>query len=386
MKPRRRAASILAGLLAGPAAAVPVDFTPGEVERILRHSPVPPLPADETNAVADSDAAARLGRRLFFDARLSGGGRLSCASCHEPARGFTDGRALAEGAGRGRRNTLGLWNVAYNRWFFWDGRADTLWSQALKPIEGAEEMASDRRAAVSLLAADPVLRAGYQEAFSEPPEASSPQALNRSFANLGKAIAAYERRILSRRSPFDAFVEGLREGDAARMAVLGDPARRGLKLFVGRGQCAACHAGPLFTDGEFHDVGVPDAGDAQAPDLGRYAGIPLLLRDEFNAAGRYSDAPAGPRARQVRFLAPPDPARRGFKTPTLRNVALTAPYMHQGQLATLADVVRHYSLLEDQMGHGAHREALLVPLHLDPAESADLVAFLESLTGADPVP
>jgi cytochrome c peroxidase len=218
--------------------------------------------------------------------------------------------------------------------------------------------------------------------FGAPPDASSAGALNRSFANLGKAIAAFERRIVSRRSPFDVFVEGVREGDAAKQAALPDPARRGLKIFVGRGQCSACHAGPLFTDGEFHDAGVPDSAHVLRPDLGRYAGVPLLVRDEFNAAGPYSDAPDGRRARQVRFLAPPEQARRGFRTPTLRNVALTAPYMHQGQLPTLADVVRHYSLMDDRMEPGSHRETLLVALNLDEAESADLVAFLESLTDA----
>jgi cytochrome c peroxidase len=382
------AAVLLAGLTA-PATEAAEDaapFTPAEVQRILRHSPVPPLPPDETNAVADAEGAARLGRRLFFDTRLSGDGRLSCASCHDPARGFTDGRPTAQGARPGRRNTPSLWNVAYNRWFFWDGRADSLWSQALKPIEGPDELGGNRRGAVSLLARDPVLRAEYQAVFAEPPDASGPPGLNRSFANLGKAIAAFERRLLSRRSPFDVFAAGLRESDPEKMAALGPSARRGLKLFVGRGQCGVCHAGPLFSDGEFHDVGVPDAADAESADLGRDAGIPALLRDEFNAAGPYSDAPAGPRARQVRFLAPPGPPRRAFKTPSLRNVAVTGPYMHQGQLATLADVVRHYSLLEDQMDSAAHRETLLVALHLSAGEAGDLIAFLESLTDATPDP
>jgi cytochrome c peroxidase len=377
------AALLLADL--GTAAEAPAPFTPAEVQRILRHSPLPPLPRDETNAVADDEEAARLGGRLFFDTRLSGSGQLSCASCHDPARGFADGRAIARGARPGRRNTPTLWNVAYNRWYFWDGRADSLWSQALKPIEGQDELAGDRLGAVTLLAQDAALRGQYQAVFGEPPDASG-AGLNRSFANLGKAIEAFERRVLSRRSPFDVFVEGLRENDPERMAALGPAARRGLKLFVGRGQCGVCHAGPLFTDGEFHDVGVPDAAEAESADPGRDAGIPVLLRDEFNAAGPYSDDRYGPRARQVRFLAAPGRPRRAFKTPSLRNVGITAPYMHQGQLATLADVVRHYSLLEDQMDSGAHRETLLLALHLGEGEAADLISFLESLTGAEPAP
>src|SRR6185295_17867475 len=129
-------------------------FTDLEVKRLLQHSPLPPPPPDETNAKADDPRAARLGRALFFDARLSGNGRLACASCHQPERSWTDGMALAHGADEGRRQTPSLWNVAYSRWYFWDGRADSLWSQALQPIESPREMAGSREAAVRLVRED----------------------------------------------------------------------------------------------------------------------------------------------------------------------------------------------------------------------------------------
>jgi cytochrome c peroxidase len=362
------------------ARAVPVatvEWSPDEMERVLRHSPLPPLNPDETNSVADDMAAARLGQRLFFDPRLSGSGKLSCASCHEPARSWSDGRVVAVGAHTGRRNTPSLWNVAYNRWFFWDGRSDSLWSQALKPIEGVDELAGDRHAAVALLARDPELRSAYQAVFAAPPDSAD---ADRGFANLGKLLEAYERHIVSRHAPFDTFVEGLRESDKSKQAALGAGAQRGLRLFVGRAHCSACHSGPLFTDGEFHDTGVPDAAEAVVADLGRHDGIPLVLKDEFNALGAYSASTTGPRSRLVRFVAHADRPRRGFKTPSLRNVAKTAPYMHNGQLATLQVVVRHYSLLEDQIDQAAHPDPILVALHLSAEEESDLLAFLESLT------
>jgi cytochrome c peroxidase len=377
-------------LLAAAAAAAPAastlraGFDAGEVRRILQHSPLPPLPKDTSNAKADDPKAARLGQFLFFERRLSGDGRFSCASCHDPARAFTDGRALSAGAAGGRRNTPAVWNVAYNRWFFWDGRADSLWSQALKPMESRDEMAGSRNAIHGLVRDDAALRAAYEEVFGPFPPGGGRAAVNRVFVGVGKALAAYQRRIVSRRAPFDVFVEGLREDDPARLAALSEPARRGLKLFVGRGQCRTCHVGPTFSDGEFHDIGVPP-GPGLQPDPGRATGITALLSDEFQAGGMFSDDTQGEAARTTAFLEPHAPAPGQVKTPTLRSVALTAPYMHQGQLATLKDVVRHYSTLEGRTPPGPHDEKILAPLHLTDSEMDDLVAFLESLTG-EPLP
>ncbi len=392
---RARAAGTLAALVlvsTAPAVARADEPRMGEAirQRILRHAPLPPPPPDETNAVADDPRAAALGRLLFQEPRLSRDGRVSCITCHQPARGFADGRPLPEAMPPAAgvkapslpaRNVPSLWNVAYNRWLFWDGRADALWSQALKPIESPVEMGGDRRKALRVIADDPVLRAAWTAVFGAMPALDpepDPATLARAFANLGKALGAFERGIVSRRAPFDVYAEGLRDEDPAKIAALSAAAQRGAALFVGRANCAACHAGPLFTDGEFHDVGLPLGPGG--PDPGRPQGVVALLADEFAAGGPHSDDRDGPRARRTRHLDPRPEAQGQMKTPGLRNVALTAPYMHQGQLATLGDVLEWYSTLAGRRGLPMDQERILTPLRLDEREKADLVAFLESLT------
>jgi len=375
---RRALGALLLALASSAAAEEPVTFTDAEVKRFLQHSPLPPPPANETNAHADHAGAAALGQALFFEPRLSKGGDISCATCHQPERSFADGRALSRGVADGRRHTPSLWNVAYNRWFFWDGRADSLWSQALHPIEDPLEMAGSRAAVVAAVRGDARLRSAYEPVFGPLPAAGAGRAdVNRAFANLGKAIEAYERRLLSRRAPFDVFVEGVREQDAAKQAALSPAARRGLKLFLGRGNCRTCHTGPTFSDGEFHAILLPPTG---VSDPGRLEGIERVVKDEFGAGGAFSDGTDGPRAQNVRFLSRAPHAQGQFKTPTLRNVARTAPYMHNGQLASLPDVLAHYSKLENRPPAGPHQEAVLAPLALSPDETADLLAFLDALT------
>jgi cytochrome c peroxidase len=355
-----------------------VEFTAEELGRILSHSPLPPPPADETNRAADDPAAARLGQFLFFETRLSGSGRFACSSCHDPQKGLSDGRRVFEATGQGTRHTLSLWNVAYDRWLFWDGRADSLWSQALKPIEHPLEMAGSRVAVAGLLRADAPLRAAYEGVFGPLPEPGSEGGVDRSFANVGKALEAYERRMLSRHSAFDVFVEGLRGGDASKRAALGDAAQAGLRLFVGRGKCHLCHAGPNFSDGEFHDIALP--AEQGPSDPGRYAGIAALQADPFGASGPFSDDRHGPRAQSSRFLVATLHNLGQMKTPTLRNVALVAPYMHKGHFATLRDVLHHYSTVDPSPLSNAAQDNLLKPLQLSEQETSDLIAFLESLT------
>jgi cytochrome c peroxidase len=372
-------AALVVLLLAGPApAADVVPLAADEVKRLLQHSPLPDPTPDETNAKADDPEAAALGRTLFFERRLSGSGTLACASCHQPERSWTDGLPLAHGAETGRRHTPSLWNVAYNRWFFWDGRADSLWAQALQPMESPHEMAGSRDAAVRVVREDAGLRRAYEAAFGPLPAGTDRASVTRAFVNLGKALAAFERTLVSRRAPFDAFVEALRAGDLIGQAAIGPAAQRGAKLFVGRGNCRTCHAGPTFSDGEFHEIG----GAAVTSDVGRLAGIDLLRAGEFGAASEWSDGRDGPRAQNARFLARAPHARGQFKTPTLRNVALTAPYMHDGRFDSLEDVLAHYSALPGQGPTGPHQETILKPLALTPEETADLLAFLESLTDA----
>ncbi|HEX7901960.1 MAG TPA: cytochrome c peroxidase [Planctomycetota bacterium] len=383
------------------------EFSAEEVERILRHSPLGPPPADPTNAFAEHPGAAALGQRLFFDVRLSRSGKIACATCHDPARGLADGEALSSRFPLDR-HVPSLWNAAYQRWYFWDGRADSLWSQALKPLENPDEHGWSRLEAAQLLRGDGRLRTSYETVFGPLPDfsdarrfppaggpladpegarvwaamrAEDREEVDRVFARLGKSIAAFGRRLVSRRAPFDVFVEGLRDGDAGKLAALSPEARRGLKLFMGRGNCRLCHVGPAFTDGEFHDLGLIPAKGLPGP--GRHAGIRGLRGDPFNGSGPHSDARAEG-ARKLEFLSDLPETWGQFKTPSLRNVARTAPYMHQGQFATLRDVVRFYSTLRPSFRAGHQESGVLAPLRLDGDEIDALVAFLESLSDADP--
>jgi cytochrome c peroxidase len=414
------AASGLTAILGAAAPPVLDDrviFTADELARIYRRSPLGELPADPTNGVADSALAAALGQFLFFDTRLSANGEVACATCHQPARGFSDGRALAKGLAAGRRNTPSLLNVALNHWFFWDGRADSLWSQALQPLEGPREAGGDRLNIAHLVAADAALGAAYQRVFGAlppladtgrfpphgrpDPDPGSPMAeawqamtmadrtaVNRVFSNLGKAIEAYERKLISGAAPFDTYVEGRRIGDSSKEAALSPAAARGLKLFVGAANCHACHTGPALSDGEFHNLGLPLL-PGEEPDPGRAGGMRLLRADVFNAASPFSDEPAGTAKLRLGILPAPQSQLGAFKTPSLRNVALTAPYMHDGRFADLPEVLEFYAAPKaaSPLNLVGTRDAnlTLVP-HLTTEESADLVAFLQALTGTPPPP
>lgn len=369
----------------------------------LRKTP----PLDSTNRVEEIPAALRLGRWLFFDARLSRRGNISCATCHNPQRGWSDGRARALGIRGGSRRTPSLWNVAYQRWFFWDGRADSLWSQALEPIENPAEMGGDRLSVVRLIAGDARYAAAYKECFgslilpekAEGSRRARPSLQNSSdslsvewqkqdvkdrdyiteaYVNVGKAIASFERTIVTSATPFDYFIEAL-SGDSSSSNGFGEGEKRGLRLFIGKAGCRSCHYGPMLTDGEFHFTRVPPPVDARTQDTGRYHGIALLLASPFNSAGRYSDdAIAG--GSKLDGLGQLGQYWGEFKTPSLRNVATRSPYMHAGQFRSLQDVVRFYSTLDNAAEVGHHDEQVLQPLHLSEGEISDIVLFLDSLT------
>jgi cytochrome c peroxidase len=209
-------------------------------------------------------------------------------------------------------------------------------------------------------------------------------AIDQVFARIGKSIAAYTRRLVSHDSPFDRFIAAVRAGDAERAAQYDPAAREGLRLFVGAARCIRCHSGPTLSDREFHDNRVPTATGAPRRDPGRQRGIAQVQDDPFNAAGRHSDAPDGAAAEQLRYLPRAADSFSHFKTPTLRDVAVTGPYMHQGQFGTLDEVLSYYDTLERAVPtHSPERT--LAPLHMTPTELAALRAFLESLTGA-PLP
>ena len=375
--PLLRLGLLLALLWICPAAAEEPPFTPDETRRILAHGPWPmPRKADLSNRVSGNASAAAFGKALFFDDRLSRFGALSCAFCHKPDKGWGDGRTQASTTARLDRNTPPLFNVRHNRWFGWDGAADSLWMQSLRPILDPREMAASDAHVQALVDADDSYRRTYRALFGVEPKRQPAEAV---LVNVGKALAAFQETIVTGRTPFDDFRDALARGDRAAIARYPDDARRGLRHFIGKGACASCHAGPLFTNGEFHDIGLAYFTGPDAVDAGRQGGLVKLKASSYNRLGKWSDDRSGRSAWATRHVAPQHRNFGEFRVPSLRNVALTAPYMHNGAKATLADVVRHYSELDEDRLH-VHGEKVLRRLDLTDREIADLVAFLESLT------
>lgn len=368
-RPEAFAAWILAGGIAmlAPGAARAADvvsFTPAETARILAHGPWPPPPTrDPSNRGSGKPEAIALGERLFFSPRLSGNAGVLCASCHEPWRGFTDGRPRALGLEVVDRNTPTLENVRLYRWFGWDGANDTLWAQSIRPLLDPREMASSPDRIAALVRGDPELRGAFTAAFGAPP--ADDEAV---LAGVGKALAAYQETLESGRTPFDELRDALARADTGAVARYPAPARRGLRIFVAR-NCASCHAGPNFTDGAFHAVGTASRRPNGTPDTGRQDGIRKLLANRFNLLGRHGDDPSDARAAGTRGASREKNVAGAFRTPGLRDVAITAPYMHDGSLVTLCQVAERHP-------RGQTR--------LSAAERSDLVAFLETLTAAGP--
>lgn len=361
-----------------PAAWQPEDFGADEVARILSHGPWPPAPArDPTNRASGHAGAIALGQRLFGDPAISANGSVSCAACHDPARGFTDGRPRAVGLSVHDRNTQGLLDVRTWRWFGWDGGADSLWAATMRPLLSPAEMGSDARRIAARLRADRLAMQVVRELFVE---AADDESLAVAAA---KSIAAWMETLQSPRAPFDEFRDALARGDAAAAARYPADARRGLKLFVGRGNCWICHVGPSFSNGEFHDVGRPFVVAPGRVDPGRHAGIRRVQADRYNLLGPFNDergvAAERRRALQTSTVVLQHRNWGEWRTPTLRGLRETAPYMHDGSLPSLRDVVRHYSELDLDRLH-ADGENLLRPLKLTPREIDDLVAFLGSLS------
>lgn len=374
-------AVIGAGALAAYAAASKsTSWTAEQIEQLrsLSLSELEPLPADPTNRVADDPRAAAFGHRLFFDRRLSSNGQVSCATCHMPDREFQDSKALATGVGTTNRRTMPVAGTAYAPFLFWDGRKDSLWAQALGPLESPVEHGGDREQYAKVIATD--YRAEYEEIFGPMPELGSREAATAVFVNVGKSIAAYERRLQYGPSRFDRYVAALMKSGRAPKNILTSDEIAGLELFIGKANCTQCHNGPLFTNNEFHNTGV--AARAELPaDSGRMAGAKNVIADEFNCRSRWSDAPGN--CPELDFIATgAREQERAFKVPSLRNVAERAPYMHGGQIATLQDVVDHYN--RAPVAPAGHTE--LKPLNLNPMELRQLAAFLRTLSGGTAAP
>lgn len=277
-----------------------------------------------------------LGKMLFFDKRLSGNNTISCGTCHDPAKGFSDGKARAIGFGGKElgRHSPTILNAAYNGPQFWDGRSPSLEDQAMKPIEANVEMNLPREVMVGRLISIPEYKRRFRTIFGEDP----------SLENVGMAIAAFERTVITPNAPFDRYARGDKQA-------LSPQEKRGLILFMSKAACTQCHNDPNFSDNKFHVLGVPQKGPL-AEDSGRYE----VTKDEKD--------------------------KGAFKTPSLRNIALTAPYMHDGAFETLDEVVEFYN-----QGGGSvpHKSPKLLKLRLTKQEKSDLVAFLKVLTGTQPV-
>jgi len=331
----------LLGLLDGQRAAATDASTLALQERdaILALGPWPPAPArDPRNPASGRAEGIALGEALFHSPRLSPSG-LRCASCHEPWRHFADGRAVAQGVARGSRNTPSLLDVGLHRRFGWDGARDDLAAQSLRPLEDAREMPASAAQVAAFLRGDAVLSSRYARVFGAPPGADDARVLR----DVGLALAAYVEPLGSPRAPFDDWRDRLASdpggGEPATSAAFPAAARRGLRLFVGRAGCASCHAGPGFSDDAVH----------------------VSLVHSLAAPGQPDDGhPGGP--------------VNAFRTPGLRDVAATAPWLHDGSAARLCDAVQP---------HAADPGA--VPPALTAAERSDLVAFLRALSAdADP--
>ncbi len=354
-----------------------VEFSDAEIQGILSHGPwPPPWRPDPSNRVSGNGAAIYLGERLFFDKRLSAEGSLSCGQCHLPDLRWTDGLAQARGRERLDRNTPHLNNVRLNRWFGWDGGNDSLWAQSIQPILDPRELGASAKHVVDLIENDAELRCRYEKSFGRRPGASDEAEV---LANVGKALAAFQETLGSGRTAFDDFRDALARNDRAVAMRYSMAAQRGLQIFVGKGACSTCHTGPGFTNGEFHAIGVSFFAAPGRVDAGRYEGIKKLLASPFNLLGRFNDDAMRSTATGTRHVASEQRNYGEFRTPSLRNVSITAPYMHNGQHTTLRDVLHHYSTVNpDRLHAGAER--LLKPLRLSAQETNDLQVFLETLT------
>lgn len=393
---RRVMTALLLWGAAAAAAEAPLSFTPEERVAILSHGPWPArLRPDTSNRVSGRPAAASFGEQLFFDPRLSVTRTIACATCHVPANGWAEPRAQAAGSGQTRRNTPSVLNSAFSRWFGWSGDSDSLWSASLRALLDPLEMGNAELHAVALVRSDARLACGYRAAFGAVPGDDEA-----TFANIGKALAAFQETLVTGRTPFDDFRDALARNDRPAASRYPEDARRGVRIFIGKGQCNVCHVGPRFTNDEFDKVGIPVYGADGMYDWGRYDGIKSMLASRFNRRSRHNDGTARSNAISTGHVALSLEAYGAFKVPGLRNVALTAPYMHDGSLRTLRDVVQHYSEIDAVKLHIAAShphpepgeelpprpaESVLRTLNLSERDIADLVAFLESLTENRPL-
>lgn len=365
--------------LACAAVAVATDRWSAREQDTLRElwiGSLAPTPADPSNRFADDPAAVALGHQFFFETRFSANGEVSCASCHDPSREFQDGTALARGVGITARRTMPIAGTSHAPFLFWDGRADSQWAQVLGPLEHPDEHGTTREEVARVVARS--YRAEYERVFGALPALGDADgaAATAVFVNVGKAIAAYERQIQFGPSRFDRYVERLLATGHAPRDVLSDDEVAGLRLFLGKANCTQCHNGPLLSNQEFHNTGVPRVSGLP-PDRGRAAGAAAVLQSEFSCLSRWSDARPEACVELAHLKSEGHELERAYKVPSLRNVAERAPFMHAGQFGELSDVVDHY----DRAPTAPSGHSEIGPLGLSVRERRQLEAYLRSLSG-----
>jgi len=360
----------------------------------IRH--LPSIAEDASNRYQQNSQAVALGAKLFFDARLSQSGTISCSVCHQPNREFSDGLRVASGIKKGQRNTPSLLGVSHQKWFFWDGRKDSVWAQALEPFEDKTEHDLSRTQLIKIVLSDPDYKVLYDKIFDEVidtdvlsswPNNASPkrdleslkawkalsiddrQQINRAFSNLGKAIAAYEATLSYKVSRFDRYLDDLKAAKSSTQ--LSDSEIAGLKLFTGKAHCTTCHFSALLSNQHFQNIGTGTRGK----DMGRSRVAETQAWDIFNCLGEFSDAPKT-YCSDLTYMSKDRHGLSGsFKVPSLRNVVNTAPYLHDGRFKTLEQVVDFYANPPSKRRSGNH----LPVIKLNHAEQSQLVEFLKTL-------
>jgi cytochrome c peroxidase len=425
---RRNTAFLVVAAMAGclPGEDMVDVFTTEEFAQVQKLGPLGEIPADPTNMYADHAGAAAFGQRLFFEKSYAHAltvsdptlgvvgdkGKVACVSCHDPKLFYAEARGsgVSLGVKWTTRNSPTLVNAAFNTWWSWGGKQDTIWHQGANGCESADNFGGNRLEYAHILYAK--YRTDYDAIFAVPldpaldplaadaarfPAQGKPKSkaadpdgpwelmtaadrdiINRILANAGKSLEAYQRQLISRNAPIDRYIAG--DHDA-----LSPPQKRGLALFLGKAACVDCHSGPTFSDQQFHNTGVPQIGlNVPRTDEGRFADLSRLLSNTFNGGGKYSDDPAAGAAK-LAGMTLGDDLQGKFLTPMLRHIESTGPYFHNGSLNTLWDVVHFYNMGGGSSGFSGVKDPRMVPLLLTTKEEDDLVSFLKALTG-EPVP
>jgi len=365
---------------------------------------------DKTNRVVNNADAAKLGQKLFFDKRFSTDGTVACASCHKPKLFFTDGLPQAVGLSKTTRNAPSIVGASNNTWFFLDGRVDSLWSQALHPIENTLEHGNNRSQFAKVIFNDPELKKDYEKVFGPLPDISNKsrfpdnagpirvreikkawknmapadqKIITDIFVNGGKAIAAYETLLQPAPSRFDKYVKAVSNNDAEKIqSLLNKDEVAGLDIFLDKGKCFICHNGPMFSDQGFHNIGTPPL-NVKKYDFGRSKAVRRVKKNPFNCLSEYNDSKDKSCDELKYIVIHEEETMAAFKTPSLRNVTKTGPYMHGGQYKTLSEVIKHYN---DPPATKVGMNKLL-DIDLTDEEMAQLEAFLKTLDSpiaADP--